>query len=187
MAPREIFRLNSCHASLDELCVITLNNLRIHTRIPNDFLLAALEASRQKLIEEGRFRSWFTSYVRKRHEELLRPFDVDDNAARICSILISAVALSEPEQVAKAVPISTSIPFTPPSLAPGRKRQTAPRQTFVSKADDKNGHTPTKSKPHKADRNAHESPESAKKRKYATTMEEVPDEDAPHELGCQQQ
>jgi hypothetical protein len=114
--------------SLDELCTGVLESLRIQAPCPDDFLLAAIEASRLKLIEEKRFRTWFTSYIRKRHEDLLKPFDVDDNAARLCSILVSSVALSHPDVEVAVKPPSVSpqdaLPATPPPSTSRKVRQT---------------------------------------------------------------
>ena len=82
---------------LDDLCDATLTRLRTAIRTPDDFLRASIQASRFNIIEDPKFRKWFTSFVCQSRDSLLKALDVDNDAARLCSILISALALEKDE------------------------------------------------------------------------------------------
>jgi hypothetical protein len=89
-----IFSRSSSFRRLEDLCTTTLQTLRTATRSVEDFIRVALEASQSGIIDECHFRRWFSTYINRRHDELLEVILDNDDAKKLCSILISALALA---------------------------------------------------------------------------------------------
>jgi hypothetical protein len=170
---------------LHELCNATLVNLQATTRTADQFFKVAIEASDAKLIEEQKFREWFVSHIRSRHEKLLPTFDIDDNAAKLCSILVSAVALTSDVAPPKTPKSSSRPPPTPPTSGP---RSQAKPSGFdgASSPDDVKLENPIlkRARKEKTKRSANPTTKTkstpqhtAKKRKYQVKVEEVADSD----------
>jgi len=105
---------------LTDLWTVILQTLRFQTGEIDDFVKVALEASRWKLIEQTEFRHWFTTYVNRREDELLKTLDGDIDSARLCRIFVSALAKNVDE--GRDSSPSSKLPPTPPSSS-SRKRK----------------------------------------------------------------
>ena len=120
-------KLNYC--SLDELCKTALQALTHQTRRADDFARAMLEAAQWRLIDEERFRRWFTAYVNQHQEDLLKTLVSEEEnedlqkALRLCRMFVSALALAKEDHDRLAVPPSINSSPAPPCSGPRRKQE----------------------------------------------------------------
>lgn len=144
---------------------MTLRTLRSQTRKIEDFAKAALEVSERGLINEERFRRWFTAYIHQRHDELLERLVGDSDEMKFCRLLVSALALAK-EDYDRRDPVTPS--NVPPALSgsSSRKRQ-----------GDLETESTTGTGSHKSSNMNNTSDSAAKKRRYNASVEDAPESD----------
>jgi hypothetical protein len=127
---------------LDDLCTITLRNIRIQTREPQEFFKATLESLQWGLIENEEFRNWFTGSVTQRKDELLKVCIGGSDEVRLCRVFISALAHAKDDYARRSLLTPTKLPATPSSSslrsgqedsALGYQRRTSPYSHSKSK------------------------------------------------------
>jgi hypothetical protein len=111
---------SSCHR-LKDLCAAAIHTLRSKSRKIDDFTKTALEASQWGLINDQQFRHWFITYVHQRHDELLDILTDDNDAMKLCKILISALALTKDDYDQRDPSTPSNLPLTPP-ISVSKKR-----------------------------------------------------------------
>lgn len=118
--------------SLDELGAMALDSLKPKTLELEDFLKASGEAGRLKL-DDPKFLKWFIGNVQKREDKLLKRLTEDNDFARLCNILILALArMQDIVRPGDAFTAAAALPtsLTPPSSATSlRHKDTASRET----------------------------------------------------------
>jgi hypothetical protein len=152
-------------ARLTELCTITLRNIRIQTREPQEFFKAALESLKWGLIENEEFRNWFTGNVTQRKDELLKVCTGDSDEVRLCRILISALAHAKDDYARRSLSTPSTLPVTPSSSL-SKKGQDEPGLNYEKRAS-----------PYSHSKSKETNGSSSKKRKVRAYVEDAVDSD----------